>query len=137
MILVDTNVWSELIKAVPDPKVRAWEAQNAEQLWLAATVVGEFLSGVALMPEGKRKASLSVTYEQILEVHYDRLAEFDLSAARHYADIIVFLEKAGRNPKTADAQIAATALANGMMLATRNVKDFEGLGIELINPWDA
>ena len=136
MILVDTNVWSELVKAAPEPKVRAWEMQNAEQLWLAATVIGELLSGVALMSEGKRKTSLTATYEQILEVHYDRLAEFDLSAARHYADVIALLEQAGRNPKTADAQIAATALANGMMLATRNVKDFEGLGIELINPWD-
>ena len=137
MILVDTNVWSELVKAVPDPNVRAWETQNADQLWLATTVVGEFLSGIALMPEGKRKAALLETYEQILEVHHDRLAEFDLQAARHYANVIAFLEKAGRNPKTADAQIAATALSNDMMLATRNLKDFEGLGIGLINPWDA
>ena len=89
------------------------------------------------MPEGKRKAALLETYEQILEVHHDRLAEFDLQAARHYANVIAFLEKAGRNPKTADAQIAATALSNDMMLATRNLKDFEGLGIGLINPWDA
>ena len=135
MILVDTNVWSELVKAAPDPNVRTWEAQNAERLWLASTVAGEFLSGVALMPEGKRKANLLSTYEKILELHHDRLVEFDLPAARHYADVIAFLAKAGRNPKTADAQIAATALSNKMILATRNVKDFEGLGIELIDPW--
>ena len=137
MILVDTNVWSELVKADPDPRVRAWETENADQLWLAATVVGEFLSGVALMPEGKRKDALLAIYEQILEVHYDRFVEFDLDAARHYADMVAFLEKSGRNPKTADAQIAATARSLGMIVATRNVKDFEGLGIELINPWDS
>ncbi len=135
MILVDTNVWSELVKASPDPNVQLWEAQNAARLWLSTTVIGEFLSGVAMMPEGTRKAALLSTYEQILEVHADRIAGFDLAAARYYSQIVAYLEHSGRNPTTADAQIGATALAGGMALATRNVKHFEGLGIDLVNPW--
>jgi toxin FitB len=135
MILVDTNIWSELVKAAPDPNVEAWEAANAEKLWLATIVVGEFLSGVALMSEGKRQDALLTTYELILQTYQDRLLDFDLNAARHYAQVLAFLEKSGRNPTTADAQIAAIALSNDMALATRNAKDFAGLGLELIDPW--
>ena len=136
MILVDTNVWSEATKSVPDANVRSWANQYADRLWLSTIVIGELLSGVALLPAGKRKDSFSVQYELVIAENSDRIATFDLDAARTYAEVIAFLEKAGRNPETADGQIAAIAISRGMALATRNVKHFEGLGIELIAPWE-
>lgn len=135
MILVDINVWSELVRGSPDERVLEWEFQHAEQLWLSTVVIGEFLSGVEAMPDGRRKQSLHATYESILTLHVDRVANFDLDAARRYASVLAAQEAAGRKPGTADTQIAATALARGMALATRNTRHFEGLGIDLIDPW--
>ncbi|MEN2785471.1 PIN domain-containing protein [Sphingomonas qilianensis] len=137
MILVDTNVWSELVRQRPDKRVVAWEQEHAEELWLSSVVVGEFLSGVEAMPQGTRKRLLGETYETILAIYADRLIGFDLPAARRYAAVLTFQEAAGRDPGTADTQIAATALAAGMALATRNTKHFAGLGLDLINPWEA
>lgn len=137
MILVDTNVWSELVKSVPDPAVLAWEQVNAERLWLSTVVVGEFLSGVTLMPEGRRKHALRATYDDVIALYRDRIAPFDLAAALRYAEVLAHQERAGRNPGTADTQIAATALARGMTLATRNTRDFAGLGLDLVDPWRA
>ena len=137
MILVDTNVWSELVRPTPDPNVILWEAHHADRLWLSTVVIGEFLSGAEVMPEGRRKHALQALYEEILGVHQDRIAPFDLAAARHYATVLAYQERCGRNPGTADTQIAATALALGMGLATRNTRHFEGLGLTLIDPWTA
>lgn len=137
MILVDTNVWSELVRPSPDHNVLRWEAANGHELWLSTVVIGELLSGVALMPNGRRKAMLHELYGNILDANGDRIAPFDLAAARHYADVLAHQERAGRNPGTADTQIATTALARGMALATRNVRHFDGLGIRLIDPWSS
>ena len=137
MILVDTNVWSELMRLTPDPAVIKWEADNASQLWLSTIVIGELLSGAHFLPDGKRKQAFLVGYDALIDAHQDRIADFDEDAARQYGAVLAFLERAGRNPATADAQIAATAHTRDMKLASRNVKDFEGLGIELINPWAA
>ena len=135
MILVDTNVWSELVRQAPEPTVVEWEASEAENLWLSTVVIGEFLAGVSIMPDGRRKQSLQSTYDDILELYADRIADFDLDSAHRYADVLSRQEAQGRNPGTADTQIAATALARGMALATRNTKHFEGLGLTLIDPW--
>jgi predicted nucleic acid-binding protein len=135
MILVDTNVWSELVRQSPDPNVVAWEQTNAERLWLSTVVIAEFLAGVETMPSGRRKQSLRATYDAILALHADRIVSFDIAAARRYASVLAHQEAEGRHPGTADTQIAATALANGMALATRNTKHFEGLGLVLIDPW--
>jgi len=135
MILVDTNVWSELLRPVPSPAVIAWEIAEASRLHLSTVVIGEFLSGIAMMPDGKRKSAFLARYEIIIALYADRIVPFDLEAARHYADILAFQERAGRNPGTADTQIAATARARGMALATRNVRHFKGLGLDLIDPW--
>jgi toxin FitB len=137
MILVDTNVWSELVRPAPDPNVVAWEARNADLLWLSSVVVGEFLSGVEMMPEGRRKLVLRDTCQTIIAVYAHRVASFDLAAGLRYAVVLAYQEGAGRAPGTADTQIAATALAQGMALATRNVKHFGGLGLTLIDPWSA
>lgn len=135
MILVDTNVWSELVKPAPFPAVREWEAAHSDRLWLSTVVIGEFLSGIDLMPAGKRKHALGLAYEEVIALYADRIAPFDLFAARHYATVLACQEKAGRDPGTADTQIAATALSRGMALATRNTKHFAGLDLELVDPW--
>ncbi len=137
MILVDTNVWSELVRSAPNARVVEWEERNAERLWLSTVVIGEFLSGVEAMPTGKRKAALRAAYDDIVQVHADRIAEFDLEAALRYGPILVHQDAAGRDPGTADTQIAATALSRGMTLATRNTKHFAGIGLELVDPWTA
>ena len=95
------------------------------------------MSGVAAMPEGRRKRSLQATYDAVIDLYHDRMAPFDLEAALRYAEVLTLQTQAGRDPGTADTQIAATALARGMILATRNTKDFSGLGLDLIDPWQA
>lgn len=137
MILVDTNVWSEAFRAQPDLVVQAWARQTAERLWLSTVVIGELLSGVEMMPAGRKRSRLEEGYAELIGTYSDRIIGFDLAAARHYAAVLAKQEKAGRDPGTADTQIAATALARGMRLATRNVKHFAGLGLELIDPWKA
>ena len=107
------------------------------QLWLSTIVVGELFSGAYLLPDGRRKQAFLAGYDALIAAHPDRMVGFDERAARRYGDVVALLEEAGRNPTAADAQIAATALSRNMALATRNTKDFAGLGLELINPWQA
>jgi predicted nucleic acid-binding protein len=136
MILVDTNVWSELTRAQPEPNVRRWEKANADRLWLPTIVIGELLSGAHMLPEGRRKQNFLVGYARLIALHEDRIVPFDLDAAQKFGPVLAYLESSGRNPTTADAQLAAIALSRGMALATRNAKDFVDLGLELINPWE-
>src|SRR5215216_757370 len=124
MILVDTNVWSEAFRPQPNAHVRRWAAVHEPELWLSTVVIGEFLSGAEELPQGRRRTTLLEAYNDLLRDHADRIAPFDLEAARHYALVVVRQKKAGRNPGTADSQIAATAIARGMKLATRNTKHF-------------
>lgn len=135
MILVDTNVWSELVRPEPDKAVLRWESANATRLWLSTVVVGELLSGVEWLPRGNRREQFRATYDEMLRLHSDRIVPFDLDAARCYGTVLAIQKCAGRNPGTADTQIAATALVRGMALATRNTQHFEGLGLHLIDPW--
>ena len=135
MILVDTNVWTEAFRRAPDERVRAWARDNAGRLWLSTVVIGELLSGAELLPCGQRKTALLAGYRELIESNQDRIAPFDLEASRHYGIVVAEQIRAGRNPATADAQMAATALARGMKLATRNTKHFDGLGVDLIDPW--
>ena len=137
MILVDTNVWSEAFRSSPDANVRQWAEDNTARLWLSSVVIGELLSGAVLLAGGRRKQALIAGYDELIGQYASRIASFDLNAARRYADVLAHQVRAGRNPGTADTQIAATALVHGMALATRNVRHFEGLGLELIDPWTA
>ena len=137
MILVDTNVWSEAFRPTPDPTVRKWAQANADRLWLSTIVAGELLAGVELLPVGRRRTTIEQGYGDLLETYRDRIAPFDLDAARHFAVVLALQARAGRNPDTADVQIAATALARGMSLATRNTRHFDSLGLALIDPWQA
>jgi predicted nucleic acid-binding protein len=135
MILVDTNVWSEALKADPDSNARAWAIAHEEQLRLSTVVLAELRAGAALLPVGRRRASLEAHFDELIAVHADRALSFDLMTARHYANVLESAKRHGRPIATADAMIAATAIQHHMALATRNARDFAGVEVELIDPW--
>jgi predicted nucleic acid-binding protein len=140
MILLDTNVLSELMRPVPDGKVRDWfDAQETEDLWISSITVAEIKVGIARLPEGKRKSGLTQMARTLFAEDFaERILSFDSQAASHYAELVATREKAGRPISMADAQIAAICKGPPVklpVLATRNSKDFAGLGITLINPW--
>ncbi len=139
MIVLDTNVISELMRPVPNPAVLAWvDAQSDRDLWLCSVVVSELLYGLARLPPGARRAQLTQAFEAMLAQDFaGRVLTFDLSAAVVNADLVSAREQLGQPLAMADAQIAATCLAHGARLATRNTRHFEGLGLVLLNPWQA
>ena len=137
MIVVDTNVWSELTKPQPSENVRRWEAANAEKLWMSAIVLAEFRAGVALMPDGGKRKALETLIETIVEIYGDRMLPFDERVAPYYGRVLLAARRSGKPIMAADAMIAATALAHGFSVATRDLNDFAGAGVELINPWVA
>lgn len=137
MIIVDTNVWRELGHEKGDPIVKAWAQSNADQLVLSAIVLGEIHQGVALRPPGKQKQLLQQWLNTLEALYAGSILSFEEKAAGKFGELAAASKGAGRNPGDIDIQIAAQAAAHGMTLATRNVKDFEGLNIELINPWES
>ena len=138
MIVLDTNVVSEMMRTAPDSTVLSWlNTQVAEELWLNSVVVSELLFGIARLPAGARKRQLSNAFAAMLEQDFAvRILPFDLEAAVIYAELAAGCEAKGRPVEMADGQIAAICLAQGAKLATRNLKHFEGLGMVLVNPWD-
>ena len=138
MIVLDTNVVSEMMRPAPDPSVLNWlNTQIAGELWLNSVVVSELLFSIARLPAGARKRQLAETFAAMLEQDFaGRILPFDLEAAVIYAELAAGCEAKGRPVEMADAQIAAICLAQGAKLATRNLKHFEGLGLVLVNPWD-
>jgi predicted nucleic acid-binding protein len=137
MTLLDTNVLSEVMQLRPEPAVMAWiNAEEPEELWTCAIVVAEVLSGLDLMPAGKRQQQLREKAESMFSTLFaDRILPFDEAAARVYGAVLRTRRSLGRPIDEMDALIAATALAHGSALATRNISDFEGTGIALVNPW--
>jgi toxin FitB len=136
VIVLDTNVVSELAKPTPDPTVVAWVDCQVE-LAIAAPALGELRFGVARLPEGKRRTALGEAIDQFLA---DDLAgqvlAFDTECADAYGLIVAARERAGRPIGMADAQIAAICAVHDAVLATRNVRDFLNTGIEMVDPWD-
>jgi toxin FitB len=137
MIVVDTNVWSEATKAEPSPIVRQWARQNESKLWLTSVVLAELRAGAAMMPIGKRRSALETQFDALAQDYEDRLLLFDAQTSAFYAQVLESAKKAGKPIKTADAMIAAAALQHGMVLATRDLGDFAGAGVKLLNPWDS
>jgi predicted nucleic acid-binding protein len=139
MILLDTNVLSEMMHPRPDPLVSAWvDNHPAEELWTASIVLAELHSGVDLMPIGRRQKALREAVEDMIVGDLRaRILRFDENAARHYGQIFSHRQKIGHPIKEMDALIAAIALTHGATLATRNIPDFEHCGIPLVNPWQA
>lgn len=138
MIILDTNVVSELMRLVPEPAVRAWtNEQAANELHVTAITAAELLYGVARLPVGRKQFELAESVEQLLTADFDgRVLAYDLAASREHASLLAARERAGRPMPSNDAQIASVCLARRATLATRNTKDFEDTGIELINPWE-
>lgn len=138
MILLDTNVLSELMRAKPTPEVLAWvDAQPSSELYICSITVAEILYGIARMPEGKRKQTLLSIASEMFEQDFGIILPFDADAAVHYAELVANSEAAGRSVEMADAQIAAIARLHDATVATRNVRHFEPLGVALVDPWSA
>jgi predicted nucleic acid-binding protein len=139
MIVLDTNIISELWKIVPDPQVLAWmDEQAVETLYLPAIVVAELRYGLAAMPKGKRRATYQDRLErEVLPVFSDRVLPFDLAASRAYADLMARARAQGQAIGQSNGYIAAIAAAHGLMVATRDTSPFEAAGLNTINPWQA
>lgn len=139
MIILDTNVISELLRPAPEPKVEHWlSAQDGLNVYLTSISEAELRYGLAIMENGKRRAALVDAVDRILrEDLAGRILPFDSAAAQSYATIAVARRAAGRPIALADCQIASIAHIRGATVATRNTPDFEGCGVDLINPWAA
>ena len=137
MILVDTNVISELWRAEPNPDVLAWiDAQTVETLYLSAVTVAELRFGLATMPQGKRRTVYQERLEkEVLPTFAGRVLPFDLDASQAYADLMA--QAQGKAIGKAAGYIAATAAACGLMVATRDIRPFEAAGLKIVNPWEA
>ncbi|WP_428098259.1 type II toxin-antitoxin system VapC family toxin [Candidatus Rariloculus sp.] len=138
-VLLDTNVMSELIRKSPDTAVEAWAAGHPlEDLFFSAVGEAELRYGAAILPTGRRRESLVSDIERMLHDAFEnRVLPFDTEAARSYADIAAMRRSAGRPVTPADCQIAAIAHSRNMAVATRNVRDFEDIDIEVVDPWAA
>lgn len=136
MIIVDTNVLSELMKASPEPAVREWvRTQDAKVLHTTAISVAEIGYGIAGLPSGRRRDLLRTTADEVFGAFADQILAFDRVAAERYATIVTVRDEAGSPIDGFDAQIAAICDVHDATLATRNLKDFRGTGIRLTSPW--
>ena len=136
MILLDTNVISELSKPAPNPAVVAWlDANEWRDFYTSALTVAELKTGLAMLPEGRRKVELTTLVDELLDRFGRYPVSFEGLASDDYARIMVARGAAGKPIGEFDALIAATALCRGFTIATLNVKDFEGIdGLKLIDP---
>ena len=138
MIVLDTNVVSGLMLPVQEAAAASWMAERIpSSLYLTAVTEAELRYGLAIMPVGRRRDGLASALERMFRTGFaKRVLPFDSDAARAYADIASARRAAGRPASLADCQIAAIAQSRGMAVATRNVRDFSGMGIEVIDPWE-
>ena len=136
-MLLDTNVLSELLRAAPDPAVTAWViAQPAESLFVTSVTEAEMRLGARLIPSSKRRQLLEAALiAMFTEDFAGRIRPFDTDAVPGYVEIVSKRRAAGRPISQFDGQIAAIAMCHGDRLATRNVTDFEGCGVSLVDPW--
>ena len=137
MILLDTNVISETQRQSPNARVLDWlDEQALETLYLSAITVAELRAGIALMPAGKRRDGLLENLEKrLLPMFANRVLSFDMACTTAYAELLAKSRVAGLAIETADAFIAAIALANSFTVATRDTSPFEAAGLNVINPW--
>lgn len=140
MIVLDTNVLSELVRSEPDATVLTWiRSQRRSELCTTAVTEAELAYGLAAMPKGRRREALDQALSRLLgEGLSGRVLPFDRAAARAYADFAAKRRATGRPVAMADAQIAAIAQSRGAeVLVTRNMPDFENCGVRLLDPWNA
>lgn len=138
MIVLDTNVISELFKPTPDASVAIWiKQQPGTSVFTTAVTRGELFSGAHLMPDGRRKDNLLRGLNRLFDLAFQgRVLDFDSAAADAYARIVASRRAAGRrDDKPFDAMIAGIVRSHGATLATRNLRDFDHCGIALVDPW--
>ncbi|MGH8820448.1 MAG: type II toxin-antitoxin system VapC family toxin [Rhodoferax sp.] len=137
MIILDTNVVSEPLRPAPAPAVLDWlDAQAPEALYLTAVSLAELLAGIETLPGGRRRSDLEQALAgRIVSLFEERILAFDKNATEAFARINAGARAAGNPIGFADGAIAAIASAHGFIVATRNVRDFKGIGVELIDPW--
>lgn len=139
MIVLDTSVVSELLRSAPDPGVVAWvDARDPSELVITAVTAAELRVGVAFLPRGRRRTLLGESVDMLLEQTFAGcVLPFDIDATAHYAEVVAARRKSGAPIAALDAQIAAVCRQHQAGLATRNTRDFAGLGLELFDPWAA
>ena len=138
MIVLDTNVVSERMRGDPSPAVLQWLSGNETTgLVITALTKAELMLGVGRMPRGRRQEKVLRMVAQVLADYHDSILAFDTRAAAEYARVKNDRDAMGRPISVFDAQIAAICASTGATLATRNTKDFDGLGLDVIDPWQA
>jgi predicted nucleic acid-binding protein len=135
VIVLDTNIVSEAVRAQPSPAVMRWLEQREEPFAITSVTIGELLTGIHLLPQGKRRTGLMEAVEQVL-LRWAVTLPYDETAARIYAAMRELAHTQGRGLSVEDGMIAAICAANGASLATRNMADFDFLPIPTINPWE-
>ena len=137
MIVLDTNVVSEVMRAAPSPFVVVWlNHQDASLLYLTAVTVAEIRYGLRILPQGKRRRSLEEGFERILvEGFTGRILPFDEAAAHRYGEVMGRRKEIGRPLDILDGQIAAISWVNSFSVATRNVQHFLDCGVDILNPF--
>lgn len=137
MLLLDTNVASELRGRRHSDHILTWlDRWDIDDVYLSVITIAEMHYGIALVEDEPRRLSLQETYQRLENDFANRILDFDRYTAAIYGDISARRQKLGRQMETKDAMIAAICLHYGAILATRNVKDFEGLDLELVNPFE-
>ena len=139
MIILDTNVVSELMEVEPAAEVEAWLDRTDESaLWLTTILVFEIKGGLDRMDDGRRKRRLLAALDALLQIDFrERVLPFDLDAAMEAARLDAERERRGRPIDIRDTLIAGIAISRGAAIATRNIRHFADLPIDVINPWDA
>ena len=134
--LLDTNVVSELTRDVPEPRVVGFLA-GRHDVWVSSVLVHEVEYGVRLLPQGSRRSQLSAMQAGILSAYAHRILPLDKEGAEWAAEFRANARRSGDTVDMGDALVAGIARANALTVATRNVGDFERLGVEVVNPWEA
>ena len=139
MIILDTNVISELMREEPHKNVKEWvAAHKPTDLSLTTIAIAEIQKGLARLAKGKRRNTLENNFSIfVAEAFNDRIYSFDEEAAYIYGEIVEKREKEGFNTDAVDLMIGAIVKSHNASIATRNTKDFEGCGIKIINPWES
>jgi predicted nucleic acid-binding protein len=137
VIVLDTNVLSELMRSSPDANVVAWLSTHAKVIAIPAIAIGELRYGVARLRDGRRKHSLDAALNELVTRYAGSLLAYDVQAANACGAFLASAEAAGRPMSLADAQIAGIAKVAQARLATRNISDFEVTRLGLINPWES
>lgn len=137
MIVADTNVLSELLRPRPDPRVLLWaDEADLAGIFVTSITEAEVFGGIGQLPRGRRRQELETGAERLFaEVFVGRILPFDSAAARQFADVTITRRAAGRPIDLPDAMIAAICAVHGAAIATRDEDGFDGLGIQVINPW--